>query len=249
MKLIIFLFFLITSLADLNLAYASIIYGHNLSQTIETNKKGEVSLGSYVASYGLADDIMLATSTWLFYDYNSWSLILKKRFESMAIQTAYIKTYENVESYYNMEALVTWFVKKFQPHDLYEISLNLNYMHFFNETIPFSFRREPGNNQPYQYSLSTLHRLTWTSHWGGLLEFGLLGINYKYPQVHSGFGAYYQNEKYLVQLGASMTARPYNVERFFSRDRGIQASDSLDRNEENYYDYSLHPEIQFQYFL
>jgi len=222
-------------------AKSSPLYGHSLSPTIETNKKGEVSIGSYVASVGLSDEWMLASSTWMYYDYNTWSVILKKKFESSAIQMAYLKSHTMGSNFYVMEAFLAWFIKKFEVNSNYEISLNLNYMHFIDETVPFSFRREPGNNLPYQYSLSSLHRLKWSKNFGGLLEFGILGLNYNIPEAHSGFGFYYQNSWTLVQLGASMTARPYNIERLYN--------DGKDKSINESYDFSMHPEVQIQFFM
>jgi len=225
-----------------SLSLASALYGHSLSPTIETNKKGEVSLGSYVASVGLSDDWMLASSTWMLYDYNSWSAILKKKFDSSAIQLAYIKSDTINQNFYVMEAFLAWFIKKYEINSNYEISLNLNYMHFIDETLPFSFRREPGNDLPYQYSISSLHRLKWNKNFGGLLEFGILGLNYVTPEVHSGFGFYFQSQSFLLQLGASMTARPYNLERLYD-EKGS------DKTASGGYDFSMHPEVQLQYFL
>lgn len=227
----------------------SFLMGHNLGITTETPAKGTGTVGSYAALYSFSDQGFVGTSTWMIWGYNSYNLVGRYRWdrpeklvETVAAQFAYLKSGEFGDNYYRQEVGIAWLTGKISINSNYRIYLTGNYMYFWDETIPFSLRREPFNDDKYQLSLTTLHALKFNDEWTMLLEFGVLGLKAKYPRTHSGFSVAYQRPSYLVQLGFTVTSTPYNIERLFKRTTNT-------RPQEDYYDTSVHPEIQLQWFF
>ena len=226
----------------------SILLGHNLTPTTATTSRGVLDIGSYAVTYGVTDQTMVGLNTWLVWGYNSYNAIVRTRWDlkgwwdEVAIQGSYIKSGTFADNFYRMEVGLAWLTWRKVLSPEYTFYASLNFMNFWDETIPFSFRREPGNNDSYQYSASTLHELNFSVHWGMLLELGVLGLNYARPELHSGYSFHYLSNNYLVQFGISVTAAPYNVERLFDHHDQQMA-------EQPKYDESAHPEIQLQYFF
>ncbi|MFN8791386.1 MAG: hypothetical protein ACK5Y2_08025 [Bdellovibrionales bacterium] len=227
----------------------SFLLGHNIGMTTETAEAGTATLGSYAALYAPTDQWLVGTSTWMLYGYNSYNLVTRYRFDleekffdEVAGQLAYLKSGEFGENYYRQELAIAWLTGKISVNPYYQLYLTFNYMYFWNETIPFSLRREPFNDDKYQISLSSLHVLKFTDDWSMLLEFGILGLRARYPQTHSGFSVAYQQPRYLIQLGFTVSSTPYNLERLFE-------TSSAARPRGDYYDSSVHPEVQLQWYF
>jgi hypothetical protein len=227
----------------------SILLGHNLTPTTATTKKGVVNAGSYALTYGITDDTMIGTNTWMVWDYNSYNAVMRTKWnladrfwDEISLQGVYLKSAAIGKDYYRMEAGMAWLTGKKIINSSYTLYTSFNYMNFWDETLPFSLRREPGTDDSYQYSISTLHELSMSDRFGFLLELGILGINYVRPEFQSGLSFHYTTETFLAQLGFSVSATPYNTDRLYQ-------PESFSQQRESPYDVSAHPEIQFQYFF
>jgi hypothetical protein len=222
--------------------------GNNLSPGTETPPKSTWTVGSYIIGYAPTDTCLIGTNAWMAWDYNSYSAIARCKlteetrwFDESSFQLAYIQSDKSLGDAYRQTVGIVWWTMKHKFNDLYSLYTTLNFMHFWDETVPFSLRRDPGNDQPYQFSLTTLQRVSWTETAGFAFEFGILGLNYEKPLVHNGYSVYKMTESFLFQAGLSISAAPNNFNRLYSRpDARGRAKD---------YDYSVHPEIQLQYFF
>lgn len=161
-----------------------------------------------------------------------------------AIQAMYLKTGKFGDRAYQMEALNTSFVVKRDLADFYSLDVAFNFMNFFDETAPFSLRREPYNSDAFQFSLSTLHELRLPAGFGFLVELGVLGVNYTYPEMHWGLSVHHRSSHFLVQLGFSQTLTSGTLSRLFRTNQIVSLSGG-----EPGYDFSMHPEVQLQIFL
>jgi hypothetical protein len=117
-------------------------------------------------------------------------------------------------------------------------------MYFFDETAPFSLRREPYNTDAYQVSLSALNEIRLPAGFGILVEFGMLGLNYVYPEMHYGLSVNHRSNHFLVQLGFSQTMTAGTLSRLFKTNQIV----SLTGGDPGY-DFSMHPEVQLQLFF
>jgi len=252
-KKITFLFFI--NLFFICKIFALPTFGHNLSPTTHSLKENQVTFGSYLIGYGLTDHLLIATSPWIYSNYNMSNLALKytnslnDRWNYVS-QTIYFKTFNGFSNRYKMESIMTSLGVSTQISKDVEVTFNFNYMFYWDETLPFSLRRETLNDQPYQYNFTALFEFMPESDLGVLIELGALGINYKYPQVISGFSVHYKMSHFLIQLGISITGTPksyFNSTRYDYNQHKI-SKEFIDE-ESVKRDFSIHPEIQLQYFF
>lgn len=232
----------------------SVLFGHNVTPTTYTLSKSQMTVGNYVAGIGLTDQLTIATSPWLYSSYNMYSAIVKLRGclsktdaacdWDWAMQAMYLKTGHFGSSTYQMTALSDSFVVKKDFADFYSLNFAVNFMYFFDETSPFSIRREPYNSDAYQVTLSALQEVRLPYHFGLLVETGMLGLNYVYPEMHVGLSISHRSRFTLAQLGFSQTYTSGTLTRMFSTNQ----TQSLTSGEPGR-DFSMHPEIQFQIFL
>lgn len=227
----------------------SFILGHNLSITTAVPEKGTISAGNFLIGYSPTNSCHIGTSPWMAVGYNSYSLLGRCKltdetqyFHSSALQFAYMKSDDSLGDYYRQELAMLWYAVENKINDIYTIYTSVNYMYFWDETFPFSLRREPGNDQPWQISLSTLHQVRWSKNSGFHFEFGILGLNYTTPLIHNGYSVYTSGENYLVQVGLSMSASQNNFDRLYEKTKYAGAKVES-------YDFSVHPEIQIQFFF
>lgn len=235
-------------------AFKSILFGHNVTPTTYTLPRSVVTVGNYVAGVGVTDRLTLATSPWLYYSYNMYSAVVKYRgcLEAgvagcdwdWGVQAMYLKTGHFGSSSYQMTAVSGSFVVKKDFADFYSLNLAVNYMYFFDETAPFSLRREPYNNDAYQVTASTLQEVRLPGHFGLLVETGILGVNYVYPEIHVGLSVSHRSRVTLAQFGFSQTYTSGTLAHMFSTNQ-TQALSSGEPGR----DFSMHPEIQFQAFF
>lgn len=223
--------------------------GHNLGITTELPEKGTATVGNYLIGYSPTDSCHVGTSPWMAAGYNSYSFLGRCKltdettfFNSSALQLAYIKSDESLGDYYRQDIGILWYAIENRINDVYTLFTTVNYMYFWDETYPFSLRREPGNNQPWQISISTLHQVRWTKYTGFHFEFGVLGLNYTTPLIHNGYSIYTSGDNYLIQLGVSMSASPNNFDRLYEKT-------NMPGTTVESYDFSIHPEVQLQYFF
>lgn len=227
----------------------SILFGHNLTPTSYSLGRGVATLGNFAAGIGVTDRLIFATSPWMLNSYNMYSGFLRYRGDwsenrRWALQGAHFKTGHFYPDIYQMEASSAWFVASQDITPFYTVNLSLNYMYFFDETIPFSLRREPYNDQPYQYSVSSLQEVRLPHGFGICGEMGILGLNYTYPQFHFGASMNHRSRNFLVQLGYSNTATIAGIKGLYTQDQA-----NIGRGKTKQIDYSLHPEIHIQAFF
>jgi len=237
-----------------------ISWGHNLAPTTNTLDKGGLTAGIYIVGYGLTENLMIGTSPWFNHYYNMNNAVIKTKLyadelNSIAFQSAYFKSnnkaslYEN-DKYYQMEASLSNLIYSRKVNSVYSVSTNIGYHYYFDETVPFSVRRESFNNQPHQWNLSTFHEIDLEDSYSFGFEVGALGLNYLYPQLITGASFNYKGRKWQMQLGMSFTGTP----------KAYISSESIDNNKELYgytsqykekgkLDFSAHPEIQLQYYF
>ncbi len=224
----------------------SVLFGHNLTPTTHTLKKGVWTVGNIVLGNGITDRLTIATSPWLFSSYNMYNGFLRSRSAmangELGFQLGYFKTGNFGKNQYQMEAVSLSSSYGYNVTPNYTFTLSVNYMYFFEETFPFSLRREPFNDQPYQFSLTTLHEANLSEKVGFIGELGVLGLNYSYPQLHFGTSMNYKAKSWLVQLGFSQTVTMSKAQKSLS-----QAS--YHNSQDPTLDYAIHPEFQAQYFF
>lgn len=232
------------------------LFGHNMSPTTYTLSKGQASIGTYAAIVGVTDELVLGFSPWMYFDYNMYTGVARYARplnENVRIggQLIYFKTDReslDIKEGYQMEAYSGNLTLSYLLPSQSVLHFNYNHMYFKDETVPFSLRREPFNDDPFQSSLTMLVETKLTDRWGVLGEIGALGLNYSYPQVILGSSMHYEFDSFLIQLGFNITSTPISL---FSSDRD-DANNSNNgqlttERDQGKYDFSVHPEIQIQY--
>lgn len=225
----------------------SILFGHNLSPTTYTLKKGVMSFGNFVAGLGVTDNWTIGTSPWMYTSYNMYSFVSRygKALDDdhrLGVQAAYFKTDHIHNDLYQMEAASVWATLSQRVNNYYTIDFVANYMYFFDETLPFSLRREPHNNQPWQFSFTTLQEVRLPEGFGLSAEIGVLGVNYAYPQAFVGASMNWRNEWLLVQLGYSQNSTVTGFNRLYTSNQAMMSRDAND-------DQAVHPEVHLQAFF
>lgn len=238
----------------------TISWGHNLAPTANTVSKGVTTAGIYALAHGLTDDIMIATSPWFIYYYKMDNAVYKQKLHSdsdsqVAFQTAYFKSQEEAQlgtdaRYYQMEASISNIIYTKKINNSYTISSNIGYHYYFDETVPFSIRRESFNDQPYQWNISSFHEYIVEDSYSFGFELGALGLNYLYPQLITGLSFNFKGSFWQMQLGMSFTGTPsgYLSSKSVDNNRALYNYTSQDK-EKGRVDFSSHPEIQLQYFF
>ena len=143
--------------------------GHNLSPTIYGIEAQRASVGNYILGYGISERWTVASSHWIWAEYNMSNIFIRYADPSrdQSLQVGYFKNAPIFLDRYSMEATSVWWTKKLKPLENYEVHASLNVMYFFEESIPFSLRREPYKDEAYQWTLTSLHlfriALSWNS--------------------------------------------------------------------------------------
>jgi hypothetical protein len=223
--------------------------GHNLTPTTDTLSKGEITVGTYVIGYGVTDRLTIATSPWFDYFYNmpminGRLLVFQQNDFRVTTEVNFFKTYDTDTGYYSRAGVgyeqTSAFLRvaaseKFS--NFYTLTGSLGYQYFWDDLKPYSFRLVPGNTDPYNASASTLHKFSWTRHFGNFLEAGVMGLNYQTPYLHLGASIYGQWKWGLLLLGFSRTSSMGQVHYVTSYD------------DEYFEDVVVHPEVQFQTYF
>jgi hypothetical protein len=225
-------------------------FGHNMSPNSYTLNRGDCTLGPYAAACGVTDDVTAGTSTWLFWNYNMYTAFLRvgHTLDSewrVSVQSAYLKTYD-VGKYlgYMMESSRSHLTLSQKFSSEITVHYNITYEYFFDETFPHSMRREPLNNDPFQTSATSLIEYQASDKYVLHYELGVHGINYHYPQMLIGFSGGRKFENSFLQIGVSMTGAPMAYFSGARMDTNISTQRTKRQME---YDFSVHPEFQWQY--
>lgn len=148
-------------------------------------------------------------------------------------ETATFKSYSG----FVMEALNSKFTYSYQVNNFYRLSSTLSYFYYFDERMPFSFRMDPANSDPFSLNISTLNEFKVDDQVFVNAEAGLWGLNYEFLYYHAGLSVGVQNNQSLVSLGVSTTFSPT-----FPKERAKRFVGYDSR-------FSVHPEIQIQLFF
>jgi hypothetical protein len=209
-----------------------------------------MTVGNYILAYGLTDEVMIGTSPWLQFSYNSDNLVLRLKHpldseSSIGQQLIYLQNDTSFGSVYEMTAFLYWLTWSKKMTTFYNLNISLNTMYFWDEKIPFSLRREPYNTEVYQFSLSTLHQLSVTEKIMAQFELGVLGLNYRLPYFQLGSSFVYLEKNYSIQVGASVSLMPPYETPYIP----IGNTNRIGLTGENLDTLSLHPEVQLQYWF
>lgn len=233
--------------------FKSVFFGHLLTPTTYLPKSDTVTVGSHVAGYSFNDNVLVGTASFLLLFYNSPNIYVKfgdkiNKRQRWAVQANYLKStdsYSLVEKEYIMDALMVWGIWSYQVTNFYTFHTSINYMNFFNEGNPHSLRREPFNGQPYQFSITTLHDVRVSKKFGLASEFGVLGVNYRIPNLHGAVSFRYMNKNLMLQFGISFDAHlpwsSFDAEEYAAINPTLGISNSKE--------FITHPEIALQYFF
>jgi hypothetical protein len=225
-------------------------FGHNMSPNSYTLNKGGCTVGPYAAACGITDDLTLGSSTWLYWNYNMYSAFFRAGYNlnsewRASIQSAYLKTFD-VGKYlgYVMESSRSHLTLSHKRSSIITVHYNVTYEYFFDETLPHSMRREPLKNDPYQLSATALLEYEASKDYLLHYETGIHGVNYHYPQLLVGFSGGRKFKNSFLQIGVSMTGTP---KAYFTSNRFD--SSRVNSRTRNFmkYDFSVHPEFQWQY--
>lgn len=231
----------------------SVFLGHLLTPTTYLPEKKTITLGTHVMAYSFSDNLMVGTSSFLLFFYNSPNIYMKygRKFsekQRWSVQLNYLKSDVNFDFFntkYYMEAAMGWFSWSYDITPFYTFHASVSYMYFINEGKPHSLRREPFNDQPFQFSLTTLHDVRVSKRFGLASELGVLGINYEIPNLHGAVSFRYIRDKYFIQIGVSFDAHVLNGG--FDRRGYISNNPTLDASHTD--DFVIHPEAAFHYFF
>lgn len=226
----------------------SISFGHNLSPTTEILNARLCTAGFYFTGCGATDQLTLGFSPWMLSFYNLENLVLKYQhsFENLGTfshQLAYFNSNAKLGLRYKQKSFSYWFSHATLNMDPYKMYSTFNYMYFFTEESPFSLRREPFNKQAAQFTFSTLHQFVISEKTNVNLELGVLGLNYAFPNLIAGASWEHRpNENWSIQLGGSISKR-------LTDPSYMDPNQMYIREIENYFNTSVHPEMQIQYWF
>jgi len=155
---------------------AQIFIGHNLTPSTEVLRSGAFTVGNYAAGYGITENILLATSPWIWTTYNTKNIHLKySKIISPQATAGFLVSYfdsfgsgdlvdSSISSRPGAFALPTasevaigtnryqW--TNYSASALYSYRyeggttqyLNLKYSYFINDDRPYSLRMDPGDD-------------------------------------------------------------------------------------------------------
>lgn len=238
-----------------------IYYGHNLSPTTNTLKENQAAFGLYVVAIGLSDNLMIGSSPWITFDYNMANLAIRYAPDSqssgkISFQTHYFKTYNedkvsSRELSYKMETISQYISYSTKISPKLDVTFNLNGMYFWEEERPFSLRRINATKDSYQINTTLLFQNQATKNILTQFELGILGANYTYPQLILGTsGSLKIGSSWLVQLGFMMTSTPKALTSTKRADNNFKiVGNNHNSAGNNKDDFSIHPEIQLEYFF
>lgn len=238
---------------------AGFTMGHLMTPAVSTLEKGETTVGTMVMGVGVTDRWTLAISPWLvgFYNMNNASIRYQadpQRAESWGFQASYFKNNPDFGKLYQMEAGSLWLNYRTRVSRFHRVHWSLNYMHFANYQVPFSLKRWSFNEtEPQgQLSFTSLQEIATTPHTRVALEFGVIGLNYHYPNYHFGASTAYRFEGGYLQFGLSATGYFTNMTRSAYNqvyNEYVREDRKLDFTAVYKNSVAIHPEVQLQLFF
>lgn len=238
--------------------------GHNLTPTTNMMPAGRWTVGNYAVAYAPSNSLFIATSPWIWVNYNSFNLHLKwappmagplrfglfgSYFESLR------RAFVGDAPYYWKSASLIFLASQRWDEEL-ETFVSLRTSYYWNDDRPYSIRMDAGSDAIRgQIDLTTLTRLQIDeSDFSIGFEFGTVGLNYLYPYIHLGTSVLYKSGPWLLQVGFS-----YSIQwRELRESKGLRPGridsrvrQSPDDGQFYFFPYetALHPEMQLQYFF
>ncbi len=243
--------------------------GHNLSATGYLLGKYQCTLGIQVAGCGLTEKWTLATVPWLYFNYNTWSVVNRVRLKtyegggSWSAQFGYFKTFPQARNNkyitypYQMEAYWLQIIRAIPMSRHYRLYLNVHTNYYADDKRPFSMRRPVPDRNSGQVGITSLHEIALYKRWFVMGELGFLEILQKSPPyAHAGFSFGRSGYTYEWHIGYTLTSTPLGLFNPRSRrdyqqelrDTKDGFNQNLDR-EKTKRDYAIHPEFALQYFF
>lgn len=185
----------------------TMLFGHNLTPTPYTLKKGDATAGNYALAYGLTDDWLIGTSPWIWLGYGMAMAETRYRFvnQSGFEVTAEGMVFDSLPgSRYDQSSTFLRLTGARHFNDYYTLHLSTGHQYFWNAAVPYSLNPWPGL-QDYIPSVSMLNEIRFLNHYGIFAEVGVIGLNYPVPERHVGLSAFFKNEWLLFQVGMSET--------------------------------------------
>lgn len=233
--------------------------GHLMTPAVSTLAKGEVTVGTMAMGVGLSNELTFAISPWLVGFYNMTNANLRyqatpKLAESWGLQLSYFKDNPSYGKLYKMEAYSVWLNYRTRVSRFHRVHWSLNYMHFSDFKVPFSLKRWSFNEtEPQgQLSFTTLQEIATTPSTRVSLEFGVIGLNYHYPNYHFGASTAWRFEGGYLQFGLSATGYFTNMTKSAYNqvyNDYKQSGASLDFTSVYKNSVAVHPEVQLQLFF
>ncbi|MCJ8276275.1 MAG: hypothetical protein HRT44_02995 [Bdellovibrionales bacterium] len=257
-----FLLILFTTL-NINISHAElqpIVFGHNLSATSHVLDPGNCSVGLLTVACGIAEDLAIGSSPWLFMDYNMYSFFARYRIEKTedyeeVLQLGLFQT-DSASRTYDMSAVWLYWIHGYDLAPHYNLFLNIQGAYYFNENRPFSLRRPRVWKDPTDWNFTTLHELTLVNGFYIMGEVGFLGVVRKYPQIHTGASIQWRSKRWLIQAGFTNTG---TLQAYWSPSNRQDIAQSLSNGRDHglgdgssdilKYDFSIHPEFVIQFYF
>jgi hypothetical protein len=240
-------------------------FGHNLSGTGATMRKGQCSVGIQLLGCALSDRLMIGTSPWLLKDYQMASAfvrfrVIEKEGFGFAYQAAYYRTQKRqIEpltlSPYDMEAMWNQWIFSVQSSESVWVHLNQSTNYYFRERSPFSLRRPSNSTSPWQFNSSLLIESRLNDGFFIAGEIGLLDVGRAPQHFHLGASLGRKTPTWQWHGGFSISAAGEALDSFRRTDYGMmlgqtwEGHDSIKDEELLRQDFSLHPEFAIQFFF
>ncbi len=225
---------------------------------------GQWTIGNFALAYAISDSLFVATSPWVWVNYNTTNFHVKwapasegsmrfgffaSYFESLRKAFVGDAPYFWKSSSLNLLGSQRWSTEL-------ETFLSIRSSYYWNDDRPYSIRMDAGSDSIRgQLDITTLTRLAIKDTPFSLgFEFGTVGVNYLYPYIHLGTSLVYSEGRWLIQAGFS-----YSIQwRELRENKGFRPGRidsrirrSPDDGQFYFYPYetALHPEMQLQYFF
>jgi hypothetical protein len=219
--------------------------GHNLTSTTYVLAPHQWTVGTYALGYGVTEKLTIATTPWLDLIYNMPTLEAKY---AVAIddrwrwseEILYFQTQPYLRNHYKMTAVMDRIGASYKFNDVVTLHSQFVSFYYFDETVPFSLRLTPDNDQKYELAVGLLLETHLSEHWGTFMELGAIGLNYANVYTHLGSSLFYQFSSGYVQVGISdsFTARWVNYSQNGTTTSSYGEIQSV-----------YHPEVAIQYFF
>ena len=243
-------------------------FGTDISSTGHLLKAKHCTIGFQVTACGINDDLLIATSPWLWDLYNMLNLVARIRIgpvtkeRRQALQLGYFKTFNediNVslyESHYEMDMYWLTYVQTHFVTSDYTAHFNVQMMYFRDDKWPFSLRRPWLDRKPVQFNASILNEVHVYKGFYLNGDFGVLGFTQDNPEIMFGVSFEYRLESWMFRGGFAQTGTVFGYDSQVSRaDYQAQLLSSrygftgpldstLAKN-----DYAIHPEFTIQYYF